>query len=61
MESKNTLSATDGFVRVVVEVAPVLDGLITLLARQNRSIACDVNNCTSPSFVDMLIAYQNCE
>ena len=61
MESKNTLSATNGFVRVVVEVVPILDGLGTFLARQNRSIACDFNYCTSPSFVDMLITYQNCE
>jgi len=43
MESKNTLSATDGFVRVVVEVVPVLDGLVAFLARQSRSMACAVN------------------
>lgn len=57
MEFKDTLSATNGFVRVVVEVVPALDGLLTLLARQHRSIACDVSYCTSPSFIDMLITY----
>lgn len=39
MESKNTFPAANGFVRVVVEVVPVLDCLNTIRPGLNRSVA----------------------